>query len=96
MRATRKMGKKEHIYLMSKKRQLDFIRHTMRKAGLDNVIFRGQTEGRRHSGKEGIPNIASLCKLISGTGLGEIPKRENLLSAAKDGTFWRTKIANIL
>lgn len=76
-------GKKEKSTLTFRTRNREFLDHIMRKEGLDILIF---SEDKSNREKQRIPYLVNLYKGLAEKGLGEIAKRQNLLSDKKDKT----------
>lgn len=72
--------RKGHIYLESRKRQLIFLGHTMRKEGLKNLKLTGYVDVKNDRGKQRINHLTNLCKWMTGHGLRAITKRNFIKS----------------
>lgn len=59
---------KKDTYIQNQKRQLRFLRHTIRKDFLENLKLTGHIENKRERGKQQVSYLAYLCEWMGERG----------------------------
>ena len=73
-----------------RKQQATFVRHTLRRKGMEHLVITGKMEGRRGRGRQREQMIDSLAAWM------DIDKTASAISAANDRAVWKDMIANAL
>lgn len=75
---------------------MGFLEHRTLKEGLENMMLRGQIEGKWVRGKQLTTFLSSLSEWMAEYDQGELTKRQDLLRATNDRELWRALITTIL
>ena len=82
-------GTKRYLLRIIRKRQLEFLRHVMRKEELENLSVTGKINGKRIRGRQRLTYIASISRWMKITEV-------DVLKTTKHRKSWKSMIADVL
>ena len=92
----RKVEADRNLIKNIRKRQLEFLGHTLRKDGMENLCITGFVEGKRGRGRQRITFLDSLTKWMNGKAPEQNLTAAKLLTTARDRQEWTTMITYVL
>ena len=84
-------GTSRELIKTTRKRQMKFLGHTIRKSGIERLALCGKINGKRDIGKQRLTYLEGLNKWATNTSMGN----NEFLPMSKNRKEWRVMIADV-
>jgi len=91
----KRAGTKKTLLSTIRRRQLEFLRHVVRKEGLENLVLTGKIEGNRDRGRQRKTFLGNLREQVANKWRTDIRSSE-ILHLARERSRWNIMISNFV